>query len=210
MSWMLSGTLAFLWTCLVIELTPGPNMSTLAVLSAIRGRRAGFAAVAGVALGLAIIGALAALGLAAVIDRSHLLYETLRWAGSAYLLWLAWEGWRDSGQQADREFSIGEPDGISRYFRQGLITNLLNPKAGVFYVTVLPTFVDGSRPPAGQTVTLTAIYVAVATAVHLAIVIGAGRIATLIDDPAISRIVRRTLAIMLALIALWLAWSTRR
>ncbi len=210
MSGYLAGTLGFLWTCLVIELTPGPNMSTLAVLSASRGRRAGLAAVAGVALGLLTVGWIAALGLAAVIDRSRLLYEALRWAGTAYLLWLAWEGWRDAAATGGGEFAVAETDGIARYFRQGLITNLLNPKAGVFYISVLPTFVDPARPATGQTLTLTAIYVTVATAVHLAIVVGAGQIAGLVDDPAKSRIIRRALALMLAGIAVWLAWSTRR
>ena len=83
--------LAFILTCLVIELTPGPNMAYLALLSASIGRRAGFAATLGVALGLLIVGLAAALGLAAVIANSRLLYEALRWAGVLYLFWLAWE-----------------------------------------------------------------------------------------------------------------------
>ena len=69
-------------------------MAYLAVLSATMGRRAGFAATAGVAFGLLIVGLGAALGLAAVISNSRWLYEALRWGGALYLLWLAWEGWR--------------------------------------------------------------------------------------------------------------------
>ncbi len=69
-------------------------MAYLAVLSASVGRRAGFAATLGVALGLLIVGLAAALGLAAVISNSRWLYEMLRWGGALYLLWLAWEGWR--------------------------------------------------------------------------------------------------------------------
>src|ERR1700730_756944 len=87
---------AFALTCLVIELTPGPNMAYLAVLSAGNGRRAGFAATLGIALGLLIVGVGAALGLAALISSSRLLYEALRWGGIAYLLWLAWDGWREA------------------------------------------------------------------------------------------------------------------
>ena len=77
-------------TCFVIEVTPGPNMAYLAVLSAVKGRRAGYAATAGIALGLMIVGFATALGLAALISNSYLGYEVLRWGGVAYLFWLAW------------------------------------------------------------------------------------------------------------------------
>ncbi|MBC7017866.1 LysE family translocator, partial [Salmonella enterica subsp. enterica serovar Enteritidis] len=79
-----------------------------------------------------IYGVAASLGLSAIIDNSRFLYETLRWGGVAYLLWLAWEAWT-----AEREVSPETVDGgISPWtaFRRGLITNLLNPKAAVFYV----------------------------------------------------------------------------
>jgi hypothetical protein len=73
--------LAFTATCLVIEVTPGPNMAYLAVLSASKGRRAGFAATLGIALGLLIVGLAAALGLTAIITNSRWVYEALRWGG---------------------------------------------------------------------------------------------------------------------------------
>ena len=71
----------FALTSMLIELTPGPNMAYLAVVSATQGRRPGFAAVAGVALGLSIVGLAAALGLAALIGASPVLYQALRWGG---------------------------------------------------------------------------------------------------------------------------------
>ncbi|MFM9939984.1 MAG: LysE family translocator [Hyphomicrobiaceae bacterium] len=206
---ILAGTLAFAWTCLLIELTPGPNMTTLAVLSASRGRRAGIAAVLGVALGLSIVGVLAGLGLAAAIDQSPLLYEALRWAGVGYLLWLAWEGWQDA-EIDPPHLGSATTDADLRHFRQGLITNLLNPKAAVFYVSILPTFLDPERPLLRQSLLLTAIYVAIATAIHLAIVMAADHTRTLLGDPNRNRLIRRALAVLLAIVALWLAWSTRR
>lgn len=69
--------LSFVLTCVIIELTPGPNMAYLAILSASYGRRAGFAAVLGVALGLGIVGIIAALGVAAVISNSFFMYQIL-------------------------------------------------------------------------------------------------------------------------------------
>jgi threonine/homoserine/homoserine lactone efflux protein len=149
--------LAFAATCLVIELTPGPNMAYLSVLSATMGRRAGFAATFGVALGLLIVGLAAALGLTAVIGNSRWLYEALRWGGVLYLLWLAWEGWRGESETSPGNAAIGTP--ASKFFMRGLATNLLNPKAGLFYIAILPTFVDEARPLAAQAVTLSMVYV---------------------------------------------------
>jgi threonine/homoserine/homoserine lactone efflux protein len=93
MSYISFETLAsFALMSFVIELTPGPNMAYIAVLSAGQGRRAGYAATLGIALGLLVIGLAAAFGLAALISSSRLFYEVLRWGGVAYLLWLAWDG----------------------------------------------------------------------------------------------------------------------
>lgn len=74
---------SYLATVLLIELTPGPNMAYLAALTLGRGRRAGLAAVAGVALGLAVIGIAAVLGFAALVAASPMLWNALRWAGTA-------------------------------------------------------------------------------------------------------------------------------
>ena len=200
--------LAFAATCLVIELTPGPNMAYLAVLSASKGRRAGFAATSGVALGLLIVGIAAALGLAALITGSRMLYETLRWGGAAYLLWLAWEAWRGEEETSPGSAEIESQD--ARYFARGLITNLLNPKAGIFYIAILPTFLDTSRSLAGQAITLSLVYVTVATAVHGTIVLLADAARPWLEDERRSALVRRSLSLLLASIAVWLLLSTRR
>jgi threonine/homoserine/homoserine lactone efflux protein len=194
---------AFALAALLIELTPGPNMTYLAIVSVSDGWRAGFATVAGVALGLATIGLIAALGVAALIQSSDTLYEMLRWAGVAYLLWLAWEGWR--GEAAREEVPTD-----ASYFLRGLVTNLLNPKAAVFYVAVLPKFVDASLPLLAQTLTLSAVYVTIATLIHALIVLLAGSLEPLLTDPAREQKVRRALSLLLALVALWFAWSTAR
>jgi threonine/homoserine/homoserine lactone efflux protein len=193
----------FALTALIIELTPGPNMAYLAIVSVSNGWRAGFATVAGVALGLAIVGLIAAFGVAALIQSSDALYEALRWAGVIYLLWLAYEGWR--GGEADE----GPPS--DRWsFRRGLITNLLNPKAAVFYVAVLPNFVEMGRPVVTQTLILSAVYVTIATAVHGLIVLLGGSMASLLTNPVRETLIRRCLSALLAIVAIWFAWSTAR
>ena len=206
----LSTLLTFVVTCAIIEITPGPNMAYLAALSLSRGWRTGLAAVAGVALGLAAFGIAAALGVAAVIENSTFLYETLRWGGAVYLAWLAWDAWSTADDIAAEDMPGGHDARISA-FRRGLITNLLNPKAAVFYIAMLPEFLTpAAGRVAAQTLALSAVYVTIATLIHAAIVLFASRLRGVIVRPDRIRRVRRVLALALAAIAVWLAWSTAR
>jgi threonine/homoserine/homoserine lactone efflux protein len=198
---MAAGIPEFLLTSLLIELTPGPNMAWLAALALSKGRRPALIAVAGVATGLALLGVLAALGLGAVVAASPWLYQTIRAFGFLYLLWLAWTTWRSPQ---------GEAEGGFGSFRDGLVTNLLNPKAGLFYMAVLPAFVDPANGPVmPQTLLLVAAYVAVATAVHAAIVIFASGARTVLAGKGGIILVRRGLALGLVVVALWFLWNTR-
>ncbi|KQS96477.1 MULTISPECIES: LysE family translocator [unclassified Rhizobium] len=196
-------TLPFILTAIVIEITPGPNMTWLAVVSALEGRRAGFAAVAGIALGLSIIGLAGALGASTLIQSSWMLYEALRWAGVLFLLYLAADGWLAAGrpQQADKSSYGG-------YFLRGLVTNIFNPKALLFYIAVLPGFVSPQHPVMPQTLVLTAAYVSVATLIHALITLMAGTLEPMLNDPRRERLARRALSALLALVAIWFAFST--
>ncbi len=200
--------LGFVLTCFLIELTPGPNMAYLAILSIDSGRRAGFATLVGIALGLLIVGAASAFGLAALIAESPPLYATLRWGGVFYLLWLAWSGWNKDDEASPGCASDKCSD--TQYFRRGLVINLLNPKAAVFYIAVLPGFIGVTHTIAQQAIVLTIVYVLIACAVHLAIVLMAVSARTLLENPYDRRRVRRVLAALLALVALWLGFTTAR
>jgi threonine/homoserine/homoserine lactone efflux protein len=204
----LSTLAAFGLTSLLIELTPGPNMAYLAVLAVQSGRKAGYAATAGVALGLLLVGFAVAFGVATAITAVPALYETLRWAGVVYLLWLAYEGWRAAAETAT-DAKATEVD-VLGCFRRGLITNLLNPKAAVFYLAMLPTFVEPARPVLGQTLVLTLLYVSIATLIHGGIVTLADHVRPYLEQADRQRGVRRGLSLLLAVIALWFAWTTRR
>ncbi|WP_076861365.1 LysE family translocator [Bradyrhizobium mercantei] len=198
---------AFVLTVTLIELTPGPNMGYLAVLAASAGRRAGLAATAGVALGLLGVGIASSLGLAAIVTASNPLYEAIRWAGALYLLWLAWQGWRAAPQEITKPV---EATANTEFFLRGLMTNLLNPKAGVFYLSIFPTFIDEKRPLLLQTAILLTVYVAIATAIHTAVVISANAIRPGIEKQANTMLIRRTMSVLLAVVAIWLFYTTRR
>ena len=199
--------LAFVLTSLAIELTPGPNMAYLAVLSVDRGHRAGYAAVAGVALGLLLLGLVAGLGGATLISETRWLYETVRWGGVVFLVWLAWDSYRE----AQKPPESGPTDQRFRtYFVRGLVTNLLNPKAAVFYIAVMPNFVSVGAPALPEALTLTLIYVAVATAVHGAIVALGGTLQPVLSSSRWRSRLGIAFGILLVVIAIWLAVTTRR
>jgi len=207
---LLPSLLSFALASLVIELVPGPNQTYLAALTLTSGLRAGLSAVAGIALGLSIYGLAAALGVAALIDQSPFLYEVLRWTGALYFLWLAWESWNDEIEELP-DPAENETRAMRLAFRRGLVTNLLNPKAAIFYVAVLPGFiVPGAASVFLQTVLLSAVFVTVATATHLAVVLLASRLQRFVADPAWRRPIRRVLAIALVGIAVWFLLSTAR
>ncbi len=129
------------------------------------------------------------------------LYQTIRAFGFLYLLYLAWDTWRPPRTE-------GEEAGFGS-FRDGLMTNLLNPKAGVFYIAVLPAFVDPTRGAVlPQTLALVAAYVGVATAVHAAIVLFASGARSALAGGRWIVPIRRALALGLVAVALWFLWGT--
>lgn len=195
---------SFIIASILIELTPGPNMTWLAVLGASRGRATALAAVAGVCLGLAIAALVAGLGLTAILTEFPALFQILRWGGTLYLFYLAWEAWRDG----DGDIShTNATRGVA--FRQGLISNILNPKAYLFYAAMLPQFISGGMSLPAEVALLSAIYVVIATAIHSCIAVLAGSAATFLETSPQAVTIRRGLAILIAAAAVWFFYSTQ-
>lgn len=194
----------FLATCLLVEVTPGPNMAYLALLSAQHGRLAGYVATTGVALGLLAIGLLAAFGFGQFVQGSPALYQALRWAGVAYLLYLAWDAWRDVHKPVRTDIA----QTYVAAFRRGLITNLLNPKAFLFYVTVLPGFTGGEAQFQSSILLLTLLYVIVATLVHGAVATGAGALTGVLQRQKWRLAIGAGSAVLLVAVAIWVAVKT--
>lgn len=196
--------LPFLLTAILIELTPGPNMAWLTLTGASVGKRAALSATAGIALGMTIVAAIAAFGLAGLAQASPHLFALLRYAGAAYLFWLAWEAWQGKG-----EVSPGHAhNGSARWFRHGLLLNLLNPKAALFFVAILPSYVDNMAPVMPQTLLLSGVYVAVATLVHLLLALLAAQAHNWFTRGNNAVLLRRNCAVLIAGVALWFLAST--
>ncbi|WGM39710.1 LysE family translocator [Caulobacter sp. NIBR1757] len=211
MTWPLDPAVvpAFLAAMVLVELTPGPNMAYLAALSAERGRLAGWAAVLGIQLGLATYLAASVLGLSELLLAWPPAWEILRWAGVLYLLWLAWESWR--GEDAGPEAAVTVPDRWPRLVWRGYLANILNPKAALFYVTLLPGFLrEGYAPPAVQAGLFGLGHLIISGLVHSAIVLGAASAGAVLARTTGMAKVRKAMAIGIALVAVWLAWQTRR
>ena len=201
-----SPLVAFILTSFIIEMTPGPNMAYLAVLGASRGRLAGFSAVLGIAVGLALLGIAVGLGGGSLVLNNRVVYESLRWAGALYLCWLAFDGWR-----AARKPIEAVPVSPSHFihFRRGFVTNLLTPKAAVFFIAELPEFTQGP-PPARELALLVSVYVGIATLVHGLVVVPAGGLQMLFAAPQRRKMAGNIFAVLLLAIAVWLFVSGRR
>ena len=125
---------AFALLCLGLVLTPGPNMMYLVSRSISQGRRAGMVSLGGVGLGFLVYMFAAALGITALLFAVPLAYDGLRLAGAAYLLYLAWQALRPGGRSP---FQVRDlpVDSDRRLFTMGFVTNLLNPKAAMLYLS---------------------------------------------------------------------------
>lgn len=182
-------------------------MAYLAMVSAIEGRRSGFATTAGIASGLAVVGIASVLGLAAIIAASPFLFQSLRWIGALYLVWLAAEAWMSANEVSPGKVAHNHTP--RQHFRRGLVTNLLNPKAGLFFIAILPGFTHPNVPVLPQALMLTGYYVILATAVHVEIVLLAARARKFLISDGRKRYVRKLFALMLVGIAIWFLAMSR-
>ncbi len=168
------------FTALAAVVTITPGLDTILVLrQALRaGRGSAFAAAAGICLGALVWGIGAAAGVAALFVASQVAYLALRWAGVAFLAYLAWTylraAWRGEASIADLD--AGGLDTVREAFVKGLLTDLLNPKMAVFYLTVLPLFLPSGYPPVASGALLAGVHAAVAMMWFTVVILAAQRV----------------------------------
>jgi threonine/homoserine/homoserine lactone efflux protein len=163
--------LLFAGAALLMVLTPGPNMIYVLSRSVCQGRRAGLLSLFGVVAGFLMHVCAAAVGLTAVFMTVPLAYELLKLAGAAYLLWLAWQSLKP-GAASPFEPRPLPPDSPRKLFAMGFVTNLLNPKIAVFYLSVFPQFVVPARGSVFlQSITLGVTQIVVSFSINLLIVL---------------------------------------
>jgi threonine/homoserine/homoserine lactone efflux protein len=192
-------------------LTPGPNMMYLVSRSICQGRRAGLVSLGGVGLGFLVYMLAAAFGITALLFAVPLAYDGLRLAGAAYLLYLAWGALKPGGRSP---FQVRDlpVDSNRRLFAMGFLTNLLNPKAAMLYLSLLPQFID---PACGnvltQSLALGCLQIIISLSLNALIASAAGTIATFLGSrPAWMVVQRYVMGTALAGLGLRMAFESRR
>lgn len=203
--------IAFGLVALGMALTPGPNMIYLISRSICQGRRAGLVSLAGVALGFVFYMVSAVVGLTALVMAIPLAYDILRFAGAGYLAWLAWQALKPG---AASPFAVRQlaPHSDAKLFAMGLFTNLLNPKAAVLYLSLLPQFMHPERGDLlAQGMILGATQIAASISVNGIMILAAGSVAGfLAARPTWAMVQRWVMGTVLGALAVRMAFDARR
>jgi len=187
-------SLAFLLTTLIIVVTPGTGVLYTLAAGLTRGARASVIAAAGCTLGIVPPMLAAITGLAALLNASALAFQTLRYAGVAYLLYMAWRTLRDTGALPVNEQAA--PRSAAQVIARGVLINVLNPKLTIFFFAFLPQFVSAHEPDApARMAELSAVFMLVTFVVFVGYGVGAAAMRThVIARPQVLTWMRRAFA----------------
>ncbi|TDS79323.1 LysE family translocator [Comamonas sp. JUb58] len=203
--------LAFALISLGMVLTPGPNMVYLISRSICQGRGAGLISLGGVALGFVFYMLCAALGITALVMAIPYAYDALRIGGALYLLYLAWQAVKPGGRSPFELRQLPQ-DSPRKLFAMGFLTNLLNPKIAVMYLSLLPQFIDPAHGSVfSQSLVLGFTQIVVSVSVNAAIAMLAGSIAVfLASRPSWVQMQRWLMGTVLAGLALRMLTEARK
>jgi threonine/homoserine/homoserine lactone efflux protein len=206
-----SSLIGFALVAFGLVLTPGPNMIYLISRSITQGPIAGLISLGGVALGFVFYMLCAAFGITALLFAVPYAYDALRFAGAAYLLWLAWQALKPNGRSPFQVKTLAV-DRPRKLFAMGFVTNLLNPKIAMLYVALLPQFIDpGEASVLTQSLVLGSIQIVISVSINAIIALTAGSIAIFLGTrPTWLLIQRWLMGTVLAGLALRIALEARR
>lgn len=202
--------IAFASLAVAVVLTPGPNMIYMISRSITQGRLAGIIAFGGVAVGFVVYLLCAAFGLTAIVFAVPYAYDALRFVGAAYIAWLAFEALRPGGKSPFQVRTLPVAS-TRRLFLMGLLTSLLNPKMAIFYLALLPNFVDPAGNVLGQSIALGSLHIVISITINMGIACAAGSIAAfLMARPKWLLAQRWVMGTMLGALAMRMALEGRR
>jgi threonine/homoserine/homoserine lactone efflux protein len=203
--------LLFAGAALFMVLTPGPNMIYLISRSICQGRKAGVISLFGVIAGFLVHMFAAAIGITALFIAVPVAYEVLKWAGAIYLLYLAWQAVKPGARSPFEARNLPE-DPPHKLFLMGFLTNVLNPKIAVFYISIFPQFVSPEHGSIfAQSIVLGLTQIAVSFSVNLVIALSAAKLAVwFIRNPRWLAAQRYFMGFVLAALAIRLAAEQRR
>ena len=200
---------AFLAASVVMGLAPGPDILFVLTQSALYGARAGFATTCGLITGLFVHITAVSLGVAALFQSSETAFNVLKFAGAAYLLYLAWLSFRSGTSKASLQRA--QFPGYGTLYRRGVIMNITNPKVTLFCLAVLPQFVEPERGhPTLQILSLGGLYELACLIVFTATAALGGRMATWFNRSDRAQMLMNRIAGCIFLgLALMLAFASR-
>ena len=202
---------SFALICLGLALTPGPNMMYLVSRSLCQGRKAGLISLSGTGLGFLVYMLAAAFGITALLFAVPLAYDGLRFAGAAYLLYLAWGALKPGGQSPFQVRNL-PVDSNRRLVAMAFFTNLLNPKAAMLYLSLLPQFIDPARGSVlTQSLVLGSLQIIISLTINALIAAAAGTVAAFLGSrPVWATVQRWLMGTVLAGLGLRMALESRR
>ncbi|MEO8531572.1 MAG: LysE family translocator [Deltaproteobacteria bacterium] len=203
--------LAFAAVALAMVMTPGPNMIYLVSRSISQGPLAGLISLIGVALAFVVFMLSASFGITALMLSVPYAYDALRFAGAAYLLFIAWQTLKPGGATPFQVRNLPK-DSNRKLFAMGFVTNILNPKAAVMYLSILPQFIHPEAGSVlGQSLALGSLQISVSFTVNTVIVFTAGGLARfLATRPTWALVQRWIMGTVLAGFAVRMATEARR
>jgi len=204
--------LLFLGTTLALFLSPGPNMAFVLSHAVAMGPRGGLAVALGIGIADVVLTVLTATGVAGLVAAWPPSFDLLRFGGAAYLLWMAWNAWRQPGQL---KVTQAGAQSLVQVCRRSALNSLLNPKALLFFLVFLPQFVEPSATPVGVQLALLGGILTLASVVfHGLLGLVGGRLAQalsqrLAQHPTLAQTQGRVLAAVLAALAFRLLLTQR-
>jgi threonine/homoserine/homoserine lactone efflux protein len=193
----------------LLTITPGMDTALILRTAAVGAPRRAWGVVAGIQGGTLVWGVLTSAGVTALFTASHVAYEVLRWAGAAYLVWMGVTMILASRRAAPSPDPATDAGGFVPGLRRGLLTNLLNPKMGAFYVALLPQFIPAGAAPLAYGVLLAGIHVLLGTAWSAILILLANRLRATLQRPLARRILDRVTGTVIAAFGIRLAASDR-
>jgi threonine/homoserine/homoserine lactone efflux protein len=180
-------SVAFVVTCVLIVVAPGPSFAVMVNQSLRNGRLGGLAAVLGNASGLVFWASASVFGLTALIRTSELAFVALKVVGAAYLCWLGLRTLvRSRATAADDPVVMGTGGGGRlTAFRTGMVTNLANPKAAVLYLALLPQFLPAGGATLADTAVLAAVQMTISVSWYTLVVLAVGLVRRTLARPSV-------------------------
>lgn len=200
---------AFTLAASLLTITPGLDTALVLRTGAVEGRRQAVMAALGIGLGCVVWGMAVGAGLGALLAASRLAYDLLRWAGALYLLVLGLRMLVSPRRSLDLRSAAEPGQQGTNWLVRGLLTNLLNPKIGVFYVSFLPQFIPAGGDVLTWSVGLTAIHCLLGLAWFAALLFAAGPLFTRLQSPAVLARLDRLTGLLFVGFGLRLAFASR-